>query len=415
VATGGTAVSTSVDIPGSVESGLSTIEVIANGIPSFARPVMVDPQYPITTANVSGTLGNNNWYVSDVTVTLSAVDAQGDFKESHYKLDGGSDTVYSAPIVVTTDANPHSMEFWSVDLGGHIEPHQVVSFKKDATKPTLAFDPQSPAQNGFGWNNTSVNIGWNAGDNLSGVSGSSSGTLSFTAEGAGQTQDVTVTDNAGNSRTFTSAEVNIDKTKPSTTDSEPAADGCNGWYHGTVSVTLNASDALSGVQFTKFRVDGGAAQTYGSAFPVGGDGYHTVEYWSVDKADNEEAHHTLNIKIDGTPPSVTGTADKTTIWSPNNKMVPVTVNGTMTDGLSGVDPATARYYVVDEYGTVQPAGAITLGAGGAYSFTINLQASRLGQDMDGRTYTIYITCKDMACNETTISIVVTVPHDQRGG
>lgn len=404
-----------VDIPGGIESGASTLEVVANGIPSYSVAITVNPDYPITDIHLAGTVGDNSWYVSNVAVSFTAFDGQGNYKETHYKLDGGADTVYSGAFLVTNDANPHTVEYWSVDTDGNTEPHKTANFKRDATDPTLTFDPQSPAANSFGWNNTNVSIHWTAADAMSGLATASSGTLNFTSEGANQTQSVTPKDNAGNDHLYTTVGVNIDKTKPSTTDSEPAADGCNGWYHGTVQVTLNASDSLSGVQYTKYRVDGGAAQTYSGAFNVGGDGIHSVEYWSVDKADNEESHHTISIKIDGTPPVITAAADKTEIWSPNHKMVPVTLSGKMTDNLSGVDPNTAQFWVVDEYGKVQPSGAITLNADGTYSFTIDLEASRLGQDKDGRTYTVYIKCLDFACNPTTVTVVITVPHDQRGG
>jgi hypothetical protein len=67
--------------------------------------------------------------------------------------------------------------------------------------------------------------------------------------------------------------------------------------------------------------------------------------------------------------------------------------------------------VQDEYGRVQPKGAITLGAGGNYSFTVFLQASRLGSDLDGRRYTIAVGAKDNAGNAASKSIAVIVPHD----
>ena len=92
--------------------------------------------------------------------------------------------------------------------------------------------------------------------------------------------------------------------------------------------------------------------------------------------------------IDTTPPTITATADKTILWPPNGKMVPVTVTGKITDPDSIVSTATFR--VVDEYGTVQPSGSIKLNADGTYTFTVLLQASRLGTDLDGRQYTIFI-------------------------
>jgi hypothetical protein len=117
---------------------------------------------------------------------------------------------------------------------------------------------------------------------------------------------------------------------------------------------------------------------------------------------------------DTTAPTITATANKTTLWPPTGLAVPVTVSGKITDnaGGSGVDPATVSYTVVDEYGQNQPAGAITLAADGSYSFTVNLVADRNGSDKDGRTYTITVMAKDKAGNLASKSVVVTVPHDQ---
>jgi hypothetical protein len=64
------------------------------------------------------------------------------------------------------------------------------------------------------------------------------------------------------------------------------------------------------------------------------------------------------------------------------------------------------------HGEVQPAAAISLGAGGSYSFTVLLQASRLGTDLDGRHYTITVRASDNAGNSGSQANVVTVPHDQ---
>jgi probable HAF family extracellular repeat protein len=115
------------------------------------------------------------------------------------------------------------------------------------------------------------------------------------------------------------------------------------------------------------------------------------------------------------PPVVTITATPKTLWPPNGKMVPVSVSGTITDnepGGTGVDAGTASFEVKDEYGSVQPSGDITLDANGNYTFTIQLQASRHGNDRDGRQYTITVRALDTAGNEGSAATSVIVPHDQ---
>jgi hypothetical protein len=84
----------------------------------------------------------------------------------------------------------------------------------------------------------------------------------------------------------------------------------------------------------------------------------------------------------------------------------------ITDSLSGVDPTTAAFAVVDEYGSVQPQGPVTLGSGGSFSFQVLLQASRNENDQDGRQYTVTISARDYAGNLGSSAKTVTVPHDR---
>jgi hypothetical protein len=80
----------------------------------------------------------------------------------------------------------------------------------------------------------------------------------------------------------------------------------------------------------------------------------------------------------------------------------------MADGGSGVKVGSAAYVVMDEYGQIHPSGNLTLGAGGSYAFTVALEASRRGNDSDGRLYTIKVSATDNAGNEGSESATVTV-------
>jgi len=214
IATGNTIITTSFDVPADLELGTSDVVVIANGIAS--DPIAVNHP-PVTTAALSGNAGRNGWYVGDVSVTLSATDPDGaaDIVARKYTLDGGPATTYDGPFRVSGDA-VHQIVFWSEDQAGNRdEPLKTATIRIDTTPPALAFASQTPAANGAGWNNTPVVIGFAASDNLSGVAASvPESQLRFTAEGMGQTQIVTVTDEAGNSATFTSPPVNIDLSGP---------------------------------------------------------------------------------------------------------------------------------------------------------------------------------------------------------
>jgi hypothetical protein len=55
---------------------------------------------------------------------------------------------------------------------------------------------------------------------------------------------------------------------------------------------------------------------------------------------------------------------------------------------------------------------VTLGPGDAYSFTVLLQASRVGTDLDGRLYTITVSASNNAGKTGSQAGSVIVPHDQ---
>jgi hypothetical protein len=111
-----------------------------------------------------------------------------------------------------------------------------------------------------------------------------------------------------------------------------------------------------------------------------------------------------------TPPVITLSTTPAVLWRPNGKMVPVNVSGTITD--TGCTVTSAAYAVTDEYGEIQPSGPVTLGPGDAYSFTVLLQASRVGTDLDGRLYTITVSASNNAGKTGSQAGSVIVPHDQ---
>jgi len=138
-------------------------------------------------------------------------------------------------------------------------------------------------------------------------------------------------------------------------------------------------------------------------------GSYTRTYTATDVAGNTgTATRTVKV-VDTTPPVITETATPNIlIWSPNKVMTPVTISGVITD----LSPTTATYKVVDEYNKVKPSGSVTIGANGAFSFVVKLEAYRDGGDADGRVYTITVTAIDSGKLSSSKSVVVLVPHNQ---
>lgn len=388
--------------------------------------VRVDKTAPSTTATSSPAASPGGWNKGDVTVTLTATDgASGSGVKSLIYQVGSADPVIvsgaSATVTLTAEGT-HPIGYSAVDHAGNQSAFQTLTVKVDKSAPITQVTA-APAANAAGWNQGTVTVTLAAADSLSGVAGThytvDGGapriyTSPFQVFGEGiHTVQYWSVDEAGNTEAAHSTAVRIDGTRPATTASPAPAANANDWYPSAVTVTLAPTDNLSGVGKTFYTVDGGAQQEYVSPFTVSGDAVHTVAFWSVDVAGNVEAAKQLTLRIDGTRPTLTASANKTQLWPANGKLVPVTVTGRLTDNGSGLQTGTAAYQVVDEYGKVQPAGSLQLKPDGTFSFTIQLEASRTGQDKDGRLYQILLQVKDAAGNLGTKMLRVVVPHNQR--
>jgi hypothetical protein len=200
-----------------------------------------------------------------------------------------------------------------------------------------------------------------------------------------------------------------DSQPPTTTVVRSGSAGTNGWYLGPVEVTLSATDALSGVKATYYELDAGTTMLYAAPFTVSTEGAHSLTYWSEDNAQNVEPPNVGSVNIDGTPPVIAATPSRTTLKPANGKMLTVTISGTVTDNASGVLTTSGAYSTLDSYGLIEPSGTFTVGPSGAYSFTIQLEARLVKRATVARTYTVVLTVLDVAGNQATRNVVVTVP------
>jgi hypothetical protein len=70
-----------------------------------------------------------------------------------------------------------------------------------------------------------------------------------------------------------------------------------GVYISNVTVTLTATDAGSGVNYTRYALDDGPWTTYSGAFVVTANGDHLVKFYSVDYKGNQEAEKNASFTI----------------------------------------------------------------------------------------------------------------------
>ncbi|PLS08402.1 OmpL47-type beta-barrel domain-containing protein [Neobacillus cucumis] len=213
---------------------------------------------------------------------------------------------------------------------------------------------------------------------------------------------VYATDNAGNSTmdwnvgSFTIIkQAAIDKTSPVTTTNSVNQN----WTHSDATITLTATDDLSGLARTEYRVNNVDWQVYTGPITINQEGQNTVDYRSIDNAGNTEEMKSLSVKIDKTEPV---TALSTNTGTPNGKngwyTTDVQVNLSATDsGGSGI--AKTEYRINGGAWTVFN-GAFTLSTDGTY--TIDYRSTdNAGNTEQSNTQTIKL---DKTAPTFTISL-----------
>ncbi|MFC2019891.1 S8 family peptidase [Chloroflexota bacterium] len=107
--------------------------------PEAIITVPVDTTSPVTTILLSGTAGDNGWYVSDVEVTLSATDVGGTgVAGTEYSLDGGQIwNPYTVPFTITTDGNNQVLARSWDNISNLEEPPAAEAVNIDRAAPVL--------------------------------------------------------------------------------------------------------------------------------------------------------------------------------------------------------------------------------------------------------------------------------------
>jgi hypothetical protein len=185
------------------------------------------------------------------------------------------------------------------------------------TYPPTTTATFAPVPNGSGWNNSTVTVTLTttndtgvseqvvshyAVDNVACAPGNLTacstyiGPFSVSGEGRHTLYFFSVA-NVLNVEPRRSVPVNIDQTAPHTAVSLSGLATGAGSYLAPVTVTLSATDTLSGLARTMYQLDGGASQPYTGPFTLTATGRHTVTVSSTDRAGNVEVPHTTSVTI----------------------------------------------------------------------------------------------------------------------
>jgi hypothetical protein len=161
------------------------------------------------------------------------------------------------------------------------------------------------------------------------------------------------------------------------------------------TISLRMRDDASGVQKTEYQVDGKGYKTY-DAFTIPDEGYHTINFKSVDNVNNQEQEKTSSCFVDNTAPEIFVKFSIEPIGMKNGK--PVYPNYTrMYVGATDKKVGTESI----QYG--MDGGALQL-----YSSPQTLDASEVSRFRKNKKYEVKVVAKDKLGNtsEQTVEFYV---------
>jgi len=94
-----------------------------------------DTTPPVTTIGLSGTLGSQGWYTSNVLVSLSATDDSSGVNKTEYSFDNVAWNTYATPFTVTNEGTT-TVYYKSTDNAGNTEAVKMQAIMIDKTVPT---------------------------------------------------------------------------------------------------------------------------------------------------------------------------------------------------------------------------------------------------------------------------------------
>ena len=296
-----------------------SIDRAGNRESTHTATLRVDLLPPMTMYTTEGTAGDGGWFRSPVTVTLTPTDLASGPAATYYRLDAGG--WISGTKAMVSSEGTHSLAFYSRDYAGNVEASQAISVNIDVTPPLPPFGLSAQP---VGWTKTNAfTVTWSSFPDLSGIGGAY---YKLNAEPASPTDGTYVAgatnqltgiqvpgegkhtvylwlrDGAGNANHLTRNVLNqalwLDTTPPTTTYVLTGSLGLNGWYTSPVQVGLTAVDALSGVDRYFHRIIGVSDWAEGRLFTITTSGRHSIQYYAVDAAGNEESPKTNFVRVD---------------------------------------------------------------------------------------------------------------------
>jgi len=299
---------------------------IAGNVESRSRLTFrIDTVAPRTFMELSGEMGENDWYTSAVSLlyspeadmsgvnsTFIRVNGEGWEKRSdaYYEEGAWSSNIGSSEF---PDEGNYLVEGFCIDQAGNRGPTSNLSFRIDRAPPsTDILVGGTPGLNG--WYVSDIGIRLIPDDSTSGAAftyyrfiGGSWDTytspVSIRKDGKYTIQYYS-TDNSSHTEGLRSANLKVDKVPPSTSVKIIGEEGKNGWYVSPVQIDLFGTDLTSGFNSTLIGLDGSDLEPYRSPYFVDTPGHHIFRYCSLDVAGNREETGSISFMVDIDLPSI---------------------------------------------------------------------------------------------------------------
>ena len=332
-----------------------------------SRTFNIDKAAPVTAISLSGTMGRNNSYTSNVIVTLAAADTASGVATTEYSLNSGGNWLgYSTPFTISNEGTTTVLARAKDNAGKLESPPASLAVQIEKSVPVTT---------------ASINDNSATGDDA--INKTAPLTAMF-LNGA-------------------TAANNIDTAPPAPTISLIGTAGNNDWYLSNVTVTLTAVGDAGGVQAIEYSLNNGNIwRIYRSPFTVNDEGTTTILVRTRNDTGNLKSQPvSRTINIDKTPPVLNEkiTPSRITRQKPG-AMTNVSYEGKATDRVSGLYQVQTE--LIDEY------GLRSRNLGSSLSGTVPVEAWSDGNKQNRRTYTLKLTATDMAGNKATADDVTVV-------